>query len=95
MNRSRRQGPIRYRIWITRQGENEGAARSADPPPAVALEPAEGGTMLAGRAARYVAAFNRAAAEHGRTVRAVALPVAVRYDGDPSPGQRLKAVEGC
>jgi hypothetical protein len=41
------------------------------------------------RAARYVATFNRVAAAHGRPIRAIALPVTVRYEGDPTPGQAM------
>jgi len=47
--------------------------------------------MSASQAARYVEAFNRAAAARRRKVWAVAVPVTVRYEGDPRPGQRLDA----
>ena len=80
----------RYRVWITSlgglAGGEIGQSRS-DSAQAVALEPAEEGTMSARQAARYVAAFNRVAAALGRGVRAVALPVAVRYEGDAVPGR--------
>ncbi len=45
------------------------------------------------QAARYVAAFNRAAQERGVRIWAVAVPVVVRYDGDPQPGQTLRIGE--
>ena len=50
--------------------------------------------MSMAEAARYVTAFNRAAEALGRRTRAVALPVTVRYQGDPQPGQPLGTVPG-
>ena len=60
------------------------------PPAAVAMEPAEEGTMSQSQAAVYVEAFNRAALGRRRKIWAIALPVTLRYEGDPRPGQRIE-----
>ena len=94
MDDSARNRHARYRLWITHKRGNA-SPPDADPPSStVVLEPAERGTMSLRQAARYVAAFNQAAQSHGRPVRAIALPVALRYEGDPVPGQLLE-VEGA
>ena len=59
------------------------------PAGAIAVEPAERGTMSARQARRYVEAFNRAVQERPQKIWAVALPVAVRYVGDPQPGDAV------
>jgi hypothetical protein len=82
----------RYRVWLAASQDFAPQSSSDVPPDAVALRPAEPGTMSARQAARYVGAFNRAARARGTKIRAVALPVAVRYDGEPRPGQSLAAV---
>ncbi len=65
---------------------------------AVAIEPAEEGTMSAPEAEIYMETFNRVAAQTPGTLRAVALPVKVRYEGDLRPGEllapRLPLAEG-
>ena len=92
MKNSRINNPVRYRVWLTKWGDRE--RNGANSVPLTAMEPAEEGVMSMAEAARYVAAFNRAAEALGRKTRAVAVPVAVRYEGDPRPGQRLGAVSG-
>jgi len=57
---------------------------------AVATEPAEEGVMSETQAAAYVEAFNRAALDARRNIRAVAVPVVVRYQGDPQPGDAIR-----
>jgi hypothetical protein len=59
------------------------------PQQAVAVEPAEQGSMSRAAAARYVEAFNRAARQGGQEFWAIAVPVAVRYEGEPAAGQLL------
>jgi hypothetical protein len=81
----------RYRVWIARYDHWRPAGPQAVPPRAVALEPAEPGTMSAAQAACYAEAFNRTALAGGRKIWAVVLPVIVRYDGDAQPGQLLEA----
>jgi hypothetical protein len=81
----------RYRVWIVRyQGWRPNNWCDA-PAGAIALEPAERGTMTVGQARRYVEAFNRAAQSGPQRIWAVALPVAIRYEGDPKPGEALPA----
>ena len=84
-------GENRCRVWIVRYGEAAPTGWHDVPPGAVAIEPAERHAMTASRAKRYVEAFNRAALARGRKVWAVALPVTIRYDGDPQPGELLRS----
>jgi hypothetical protein len=81
----------RCRVWIVHYREAAPTGWHDVPLGAVAIEPAEGRTMTASQAKRYVEAFNRAAVGGTRKVWAVALPVRVRYDGDPRPGEVLHA----
>jgi hypothetical protein len=81
----------RFRVWITRYRKWRPQDFRAVPPEAVALEPAEDGTMSAPEAIGYVEAFNRAALRQRRKVWAVVLPVHLRYEGDPQPGAVLAA----
>jgi hypothetical protein len=79
----------RYRVWIVRC-DREGPGDWRQPPPgAVAVEPAEPGTMTARQARLYVEAFNGMAAGGLRKTWAVAMPVMVRYVGEPQPGALL------
>ena len=81
----------RYRVWIVRyQGWPPGAWHDI-PTDATAVEPAERGAMTARRARRYVEAFNRAAQTGSQKIWAVAVPVALRYVGEPQPGEPLAA----
>ena len=76
----------RYRVWIVRYEGLPPANWHDVPAGALAIEPAEEGTMTGRQARRYVEAFNRAALGARRKIWAAAVPVAVRYDGDPQPG---------
>ena len=78
-----------YRVWIATISDWRPRVCTDVPLAAVALEPAEEGTMSARKAARYVQAFNRAVLGGTPKVWAIALPVVIRYDGDPVPGQRF------
>jgi hypothetical protein len=79
----------RCRVWIVRYEGWRPAAWHDVPAGAIAVEPAERRAMTTRQARRYVEAFNRAAENGSRKVWAVALPVAVRYVGDPQPGDAL------
>lgn len=83
-------GAHRYRVWIAIERDDRDRSGESQPPSAVLLEPAEAGSMSPRQAARYVATFNRVAVAHGRPLRAIALPVSVRYEGDPAPGQAIE-----
>jgi hypothetical protein len=88
-------GDERFRVWIVAcDGPRPAGWRDA-PACAVALEPAEAGTMSARQAGLYVEAFNRTASDSPRNQWAVALPVSIRYEGDPQPGQRLRDPYRC
>jgi hypothetical protein len=81
----------RHRVWIVRYAGRRPNGWCELPTGAVAVEPAERGTMTARRARQYVEAFNRAAEGGREQVWAVALPVSIRYQGDPQPGQAIDA----
>jgi len=78
-----------FRVWIASYDRWPPQPDHDAGPTAVALEPAEENTMSAAEAAVYVEAFNREALRRGRNLRAVAVPVTVRYVGEPLPGTRL------
>jgi hypothetical protein len=80
---------IRYRVWIVRCPGAPPATWHDVPTGAIAVEPAEPRAMTARQARCYVEAFNRTAATNPRHVSAVALPVVIRYAGEPRPGERL------
>jgi hypothetical protein len=79
----------RCRVWIVRYEGPPPPAWHDAPRGAVALEPAEEQPMPARRAARYVEAFNRAVLRGTQNIWAVAVPITIRYDGDPRPGELL------
>lgn len=81
----------RFRVWIVRYEEWQPEDLHCVPPCAVALEPAEQGTMSGRQAALYAEAFNRAALAASRRLWAVALPVELRYEGEPRAGEVLVA----
>ena len=79
----------RYRVWIVRYKGDPPPALGGIPASAFAVAPAERGTMTVRNARRYVEAFNRAALRGTGKVWAVALPVTVRYQGEPRPGEAI------
>lgn len=90
MNHTGRLGGDRFRVWIARYDDWRPPGYREVPPAAVAVEPAEPETMSAEEADTYVEAFNRAALGRSAKLWAVALPVEVRYEGEPQPGQRIE-----
>ena len=82
-------GQPRFRVWIAEYDHWQPHDHRDVPPVAVAMEPAEEGVMSPTQAAVYVEAFNRVALGRRRKVWAIALPVTVRYEGEPRPGQRI------
>ncbi len=91
MNYTDHFGGDRFRVWIARYEHWQPAGYGEVPPAAVAVEPAEGDVMSAEEAATYVEAFNRVALGRSGKLWAVALPVYVRYEGEPEPGQTIGA----
>lgn len=83
---------LEYRVWIIALEESRPPPREDVQSRGIALEPAEAGTMTLAQARRYVETFNQTARERHRPVRAVAAAVAIRYEGDPKPGQSLPLV---
>jgi len=79
----------RFRVWILRYEQWEPQSLRDRPPRAVAVEPAERGTMSARQASVYVEAYNRAALGARRRLWAMAVPVVVRYEGEPRAGEVL------
>jgi hypothetical protein len=84
-------GRLRFRVWITRYDDWHPRSLLDRPPRATALEPAEAGTMSGRQAGAYAEAFNRAALAAGHRLWAVAVPVAIRYEGEPRAGELLCA----
>jgi hypothetical protein len=81
----------RNRVWIVRYEGRRPDQWGDMPADAIAVEPAERRTMTARQARRYVEAFNRAAQSGSRKIWAIALPVTIRYVGDPQPGEAIAA----
>jgi hypothetical protein len=81
-----------FRVWLTRCREAAGSAGLDPALGAVAIEPAEEGTMSGPEARAYVATFNRVAALKPSRIRAVAVPIRITYEGEPRPGQTLGSV---
>jgi len=79
-----------FRVWIAAYGDWQPDGYRDVPVAAIALEPAEEETMSAEQASAYVEAFNRTALGGPRKIWAVALPVTLRYEGEPRPGEALK-----
>jgi hypothetical protein len=79
----------RCRGWIVRYDGPQPTGWRDAPAAAIAIEPAEPGTMSARRAGRYVEALDQAALAGRRKVWAVALPVTIRYEGEPQPGDTV------
>ena len=80
----------RFRVWIARCEHCQPGGYGEVPPAAVAVEPAEQNTMSADEAATYVEAFNQAALARSANLWAVALPVTIRYEGEPRPGEVIE-----
>ena len=89
MKNTKDTGQIPFRVWIARYDHWQPCGHGDVPAEATALEPAEHGTMSRSEATAYVEAFNRTALEGGRRIWAIALPVVVRYEGDPEPGETI------
>lgn len=85
----------RYRVWIVSYQSWTPQDCWDTPPNAVAMEPAQDGTMTTREAFAYVGAFNRATIARGERIWAVGLLVTTRYEGDAQPGERLVRGGDC
>jgi hypothetical protein len=90
MRRGGKTGLKRYRVWIAAVSDWQPRECTDVPPTAVAIEPAEEGTMTSRQAAGYVRAFNRTLLGGRPKVWAIAFPVTTRYQGEPERGERIK-----
>lgn len=79
----------RFRIWIARYEDWSPASWQDTPPAAVAVAPAESGSLAAGQVEAYLRGFNRRMLRSGLRLWAVAVPVRVRYEGDLAPGEPI------
>ena len=91
MKRTTAERTRRFRVWIATYEHWQPSDVRDVPPKAVALEPAEEETMSGDQAVAYVEAFNRTALGRPRRIWAVALPVVVRYEGEPQAGETIEA----
>ena len=81
--------PQLYRIWISRYQDWQPGDWREVPPGAIAIEPAQTVPLPAEEARAFLEGFNRAMLGTDRHLWAVAVPVAVRYEGDVHSGQAV------
>ncbi|HTU24138.1 MAG TPA: hypothetical protein VMF30_01995 [Pirellulales bacterium] len=84
----------RYRIWIASYDDWHPADWHDVPPRAIALEPADLVALSAHQARSFLEGFNREMLQRQRRRQqqrlwAVAVPVIVRFEGDPQPGEAV------
>ena len=66
---------VHYRVWIAASGDRRPQDCREVPVDAVAVGPAEPGTMSAAEAAKYVGAYNQASRSRRTPTWAVAIPI--------------------
>src|SRR5262245_20128777 len=82
-----------YRVWIGRYSRWCPSRWSDVPPQAEAVEPVDSRILGRDEARQVVEGFNRRML-HGEDCRwAIAVPVRIRIDGEPRPGQTFRCVE--
>jgi len=86
-------GPRRFRLWIARYADWRPSRWNDVPPHAEALEPVENIAYSASEAALFLQGFNGALLESTRSIWAVAIPVELRYEGDPQPGEAVQGFQ--
>ena len=89
LRRAGKTGLKRYRVWIAAVSDWQPQECTDVPPTAVAIEPAEEGTMSSRQAAGYCQAFNRVLLGKHPKVWAIAFPVTTRYQGEPERGEMI------
>ena len=85
--------PQLYRIWISRYQDWQPGDWHEVPPRAIAIEPAEPRPLPANQARAFLEGFNRAMLLASRPLWAVAVPIAIRYEGDAESGQPVAGRE--
>ncbi len=94
MSISELQHARRFRVWVVSYDGWLPAGPRDMPHRAVALEPAEAEPMSAEEASEYAEAFNRAMLAEHRKLWAVGVPVEMRFEGEPQPGEMLSLRSG-
>jgi hypothetical protein len=82
-----------FRLWIATYQDWRPARWNDAPPRAQALELVEDAAYSAEEAALFLQGFNTSMLAHDQPIWAVAVPVAVRYDGDAQVGASVRGFE--
>lgn len=95
MNPARNRSEPMYRLWIATYADWRPNHWNESPPRATALEPVDDGLYSADEAALFLEGFNGSMLQHDKhdkaaAVWAVAIPVAIRYEGDAQPGMIVR-----
>ena len=80
----------RFRLWIASCADWRPSSWNDVPPRATAIEIVEDALYSATEAALFLRGFNGCMLADDQSIWAVAVPVAIRYDGDASPGMAVK-----
>lgn len=86
MDERRTRTPQMFRLWIATYTDWRPTRWNETPPQATALELVEDAVFSADEAALFLEGFNSSMLPYGQRIWAVAIPVTVRYDGDPQAG---------
>ena len=84
-----RESPSAFRLWIARYDHWRPERWNDAPPQATALELIEDSSFSEEEARLFLEGFNSQMLVDGRPLWAVAVPVVLRYDGDPQPGEPI------
>ena len=79
-----------FRLWIATYEDWRPLRWNDAPPRATALELVEDAAYSADEAALFLEGFNSGMLEHDRPIWAVAVPIAIRYEGDAVPGASVQ-----
>lgn len=80
-------GGQQFRLWIATYENWRPSRWNESPPAAVALEAVEDGLYSEAEAALFLEGFNSSMLEYDAPIWAVAVPVAVRFEGDAVCGR--------
>jgi hypothetical protein len=93
MESVRRGGAQMFRLWITTYAGRRPTQWNQVPPRATALEVVEDTLYSAEEAALFLQGFNRVMLDYEQPIWAVAVPIAVRYEGDAQAGTSVQGFE--